>query len=74
MLQAKSIITYNNVEMESSGVLTKVVTQTGDADEFKRLSQQAGIEWLQVRHMLHLIHHVETTHCAASAQLIVPDE
>jgi phosphosulfolactate synthase (CoM biosynthesis protein A) len=53
LLQAKSIVSYNNVEMEVTGVLTKIVTQTGDIGEFKQLAKEAGIEYIQASHFLH---------------------
>jgi phosphosulfolactate synthase (CoM biosynthesis protein A) len=43
-------VSYNNVEMEVTGVLTKIVTQTGDIDEFKQLAKEAGIEYIQASH------------------------
>ena len=50
LLKAKSIVSYNNVEMEVTGILTKIVTQTGDIDEFKQLANEAGIEYIQASH------------------------
>eukprot|EP00611_Tribonema_gayanum_P024892 TRINITY_DN5572_c0_g1_i1.p1 TRINITY_DN5572_c0_g1~~TRINITY_DN5572_c0_g1_i1.p1 ORF type:complete len:295 (+),score=94.48 TRINITY_DN5572_c0_g1_i1:466-1350(+) len=46
---ARRIISYNNVDQESTGVLNLIVTRTGDAEEFARLAAKAGIEYVQVQ-------------------------
>lgn len=46
-LGAKSIFSFDNVDTESSGILTKIVTRTGDKAEFERLAKEAGIRYIQ---------------------------
>mmetsp|Transcript_1033 Transcript_1033/g.1562 ORF Transcript_1033/g.1562 Transcript_1033/m.1562 type:complete len:314 (+) Transcript_1033:85-1026(+) len=47
-LEAKKIVSFHNADAETSGFLTKVITQTGDEHEFEKLANQNGIEFIRV--------------------------
>lgn len=42
----RTVVSFDNAGGEATGILTKVVTQTGDEEDFKRQAQSAGFKYV----------------------------